>query len=79
MGLSFSLDWKPRKAENDVELDTAELEEILLRDRTLLTMDDIERVAAHFRSKIRMEKQKLEEDNGVINYMDLVRDALDEQ
>ena len=25
-----------------------------------------------------MEKQKLEEDNGVINYMDLVRDALDE-
>lgn len=77
MGLSFSLDWKPRKAENDVELDTAELEEILLRDRALLTMDDIERVAAHFRSKIRMEKQKLEEDNGVINYMDLVRDALD--
>lgn len=40
--------------------------------------DDIERVAAHFRSKIRMEKQKLEEDNGVINYMDLVRDAPDE-
>lgn len=77
MGLSFSLDWKPRKAENDAELDTAQLEEILLRDRALLTMDDIEKVASHFRSKIRMEKQKLEEDNGVINYMDLVRDALD--
>ena len=77
MGLSFSLDWKPRKAENDEELDTVQLEEILLRDRALLTMEDIEKVAAHFRSKIRMEKQKLEEDNGVINYMDLVRDALD--
>ena len=77
MGLSFSLDWKPRKAENDAELDTAELEQILLRDHTLLTMEDIEKVAGHFRSKIRTEKLRLEEDGGVINYMDLVRDALD--
>lgn len=77
MGLSFSLDWKPQKAENDAELDTAELEQILLRDRTLLTMEDIEKVAAHFRSKIRTEKRRIEEDGGVINYMELVRDALD--
>ena len=77
MGLSFSLDWKPHKAENDSELDTAELEQILLRDRSLLSMEDIERVAAHFRSRIRMEKMKVEEGNGIINYMELVRDALD--
>ena len=77
MGLSFSLDWKPRKAENDSELDTADLEQILLRDRALLTMEDIEKVAAHFRSKIRTEKLKMEENGAVINYMDLVRDALD--
>ena len=77
MGLRFSLEWKPRKAENDEELDTSELEQILLRDRDLLTTDDIEKVAAHFRSKIRTEKQKVEEADGMINYMDLVRDALD--
>lgn len=77
MGLSFSLEWKPRKAENDAELDTVELEQILLRERSLLTMEDIEKVAAHFRSKIHTEKQKLEEDGSVINYMELVRDALD--
>ena len=77
MGLSFSLDWKPHKAENDSELDTVELEQILLRDRSLLSMEDIERVAAHFRSRIRMEKMKVEEGNGIINYMELVRDALD--
>ena len=77
MGLSFSLEWKPCKAENDRELDTVELEQILLRDRALLTMEDIEKVAGHFRSKIRTEKQKLEESETVINYMDLVRDALD--
>ena len=77
MGLKFSLEWKPRSAENDMELDTAELEKILLRDRELLTMEDIEKVAGHFRSKIRMEKMRLEEDGGLINYMELVRDALD--
>lgn len=77
MGLSFSLDWKPRTAENEAELDTAELEQILLRDHNLLTTEDIGRVASHFRSKIRMEKQRLEENGGMINYMELVRDALD--
>ncbi len=77
MGLGFSLDWKPRKAENDSELDIAELEQILLRDRSLLSIEDIEKVAAHFRSRIRMEKMRVEEENGMINYMDLVRDALD--
>lgn len=77
MGLIFSLDWKPRKAENDAELDTAELEQILRRDHTILTKEDIEKVAAHFRSKIRMEKLRLEEKGDMINYMDLVRDALD--
>lgn len=77
MGLTFSLSWKPKTAENDKELDTSDLEHILLRDRELLTIEDIERVAMHFRSKIKTEKEKLLEDGGVINYMELVRDALD--
>ena len=69
MGLSFSLDWKPCKAENDMELDTAQLEQILLRDHALLTMEDIEKVAEHFRSRIRMEKLRIEEKNDIINIM----------
>lgn len=77
MGLSFSLEWKPRSAESEQELDTAELEEILLRDRDLLRVEDIEKVAEHFRSKIRMGKRQLEEADCPINYMELVRDALD--
>lgn len=43
MGLRFSLEWKPCKADNEKELDTADLEQILLRDRELLTLDDIEK------------------------------------
>lgn len=77
MGLRFSLEWKPKNAENDSELDIMELEQILLRDHDLLTMEDIEKVAGHFRSKIRMEKMRLEEEGTLINYMEMVRDALD--
>ena len=40
-------------------------------------MEDIEKVAEHFRNKIRAEKMRLEEANTTVNYMDLVRDALD--
>ncbi|MCI8416699.1 MAG: TIGR02680 family protein [Lachnospiraceae bacterium] len=77
MGLSFSLDWKPKAAQSDQEIDTVELEKLLRRDQRLLTLDDVERVAGHFRNKIRQEKQRLEETGGPVNYMELVRDALD--
>ena len=49
----------------------------MLRDRELLTVEDIEKAASHFRSKIRTEKMMLQENGGMINYMDLVRDAMD--
>ena len=77
MGLSFALDWKPRSAESDQEIDVDELEKLLLRDRKLMTQEDMDRVAAHFRSKIRQEKLRAEEAAESVNYMDLVRDALD--
>jgi hypothetical protein len=77
MGLCFSLEWTPKKADSEGEIDTSELEQILLRDQELLTVEDIGRVAAHFRSKVQAEKQKQEERGGTVNYLDLVRDALD--
>ncbi len=77
MGLSFSLEWKARSAEGEQEIDTLELEKLLRRDQSLLTSEDVERVARHFRSKIRTEKARLEENGSMINYIDMVRDALD--
>ncbi len=77
MGLSFSLEWKAKTAEGQQEIDTLELEKLLRRDQKLLTAEDVERVARHFRSKIHAEKIKVVESGGVVNYMDLVRDALD--
>ena len=77
MSLTFSLDWRAKTAEGDGELDTAELEKMLNRDRELMTAEDIERISAHFRNKIYTVKQTAEENGEVLNYSDLVREALD--
>lgn len=77
MSLTFSLDWRPKVSETEQEMDTLELEKLLNRDRELLSNEDIDKVSRHFRSKIMTEKQIKEENGEVINYADLVRDALD--
>ena len=58
MGLTFSLDWKPVDPETIDEMDIRELEKILIRDKELITAEDEERVAKHFKSIIRKEKEK---------------------
>lgn len=77
MSLTFSLDWRAKTAEGEEELDTAELEKMLNRDRELMTAEDIERISAHFRNKIYTVKQAAEENGEVLSYSDLVREALD--
>ena len=77
MSLTFSLDWRAKTADGEGELDTAELEKLLNRDRELMTTEDIERISAHFRNKIYMVKQMAEENGEVLSYSDLVREALD--
>ena len=77
MGLTFSLEWKEKTPEDIDEMDVRELEKILIRDKQLITSDDITRVSKHFRSIIQREKQQLEMNNLIVNYMELVRNALD--
>lgn len=77
MGLTFSLEWKAQKSLQNEEIDTQELEKLLNRDRNLLTKEDIEKVSAHFRSKIATARRAAEESGIVVNYSDLIRDALD--
>ncbi len=77
MSLTFSLDWRAKAADGEGELDTAELEKLLNRDRELMTTEDIEKISAHFRNKIYTVKQMAEENGEILSYADLVREALD--
>ncbi|MDD3335276.1 MAG: TIGR02680 family protein [Eubacteriales bacterium] len=77
MGLSFSLEWTPKKAENEGEMNTAKLVSFLNRDRALLTREDSQAVSTHFRAKIKAARQNAELNAQTQNYNDLIRTALD--
>ncbi len=77
MGLHFSLDWKPKKAETAEELDTVKLVSLLNKDRMLLTKQDSEMVSGHFRAKVRTARQTAIEQGMPANYADLIRTVLD--
>src|SRR5690625_7752625 len=47
-GITFSIQWKPRTAETEAELDTRDLVRLLRRDPRLLKQDDFTRVTNHF-------------------------------
>ncbi|BAQ10199.1 chromosome segregation atpase-like protein [Bacillus sp. OxB-1] len=59
-GLSFSIQWKPRSAENETELDTNELVDLLRRDPRLMKEADLNRIIEHFRSKIDRAKEEVD-------------------
>lgn len=77
MGLRFSLEWKPKKAETSEEMDTAKLVSLLNKDRLLLTKQDSEMVSGHFRAKVRNARQAAIEQGMPANYGDLIRTVLD--
>jgi uncharacterized protein (TIGR02680 family) len=77
MGLTFSLDWKAKKAVGAEELDTAQLVMLLNKDRALLTREDSQRVSTHFRSKVKAARLNAEMQDQAVNYADLIREVLD--
>lgn len=77
MGLDFALDWRPVTRLDEQELDVEELIKLFNRDRALLSIEDREKISRHFRVRIQVTKRLIEERGEVVNYADLVRDALD--
>ncbi len=59
-GLRLSLKWEPRPAQNEREMDTADLVKLLRFDRHLLRDEQIDRVIEHFRSRINWARQEAE-------------------
>ncbi|MGL4819131.1 MAG: SbcC/MukB-like Walker B domain-containing protein, partial [Bacilli bacterium] len=72
-GLRLSIRWKPRTGEHEDEMDTAELVGLLQKDAALLSEQDLTKVTKHFRSKIRMARDLMQESgdslHNVIRYV----------
>jgi uncharacterized protein (TIGR02680 family) len=76
-GLTFSLHWKPKTAEQEEELDTEELVSLLMKDPNLLKEQDMQAIARHFRAKIDRAKAELEDRQKGDTFHTIVRELLD--
>lgn len=76
-GLSFSIRWKPRTADSEMEMDTVDLVHLLRQDSKLLKEEDIDKVINHFRSKIERAKEMVGEGNEMQTLLQVLKEVLD--
>src|SRR5690606_9536845 len=76
-GINFSIQWKPKTAETEAELDTKELVELLRRNPELLRDDDVQKVINHFRSKINRAKELMELKGEGNTLLQVLKEVLD--
>jgi len=76
-GIRFSIQWKPRTAETEAELDTKELVDLLRRDARLLKEEDLDQVMNHFRSRIDRAKELIEIQGEGNSLLQVLKEVLD--
>lgn len=78
MELKFSLEWKAKEKLSENELDIKELEILLRKDVELLPSEDLEKISNHFKSKLKLIREELEENKKEENsYMAAIKKVLD--
>jgi len=76
-GLKFSIQWKPKTAEREEEMDTEDLVKLLRTDARLLRDEDMERITRHFRSKVSQAKELIEGSAFGETLHQVIKDMLD--
>ena len=76
-GLSFSLNWKPKLAIDENEIDTKEIVDILNADAGLLRQSDIKKVATHFRTKFAKAEKEFTEKGAIVPFYNIIKETLD--
>ena len=76
-GLKLSLRWRSKTAEQEDQLDTKELVELLKKDYRLMSEDEAARLSAHFRSKVAEARRNAKDSVGMISFYQIMKDTLD--
>ena len=76
-GLSFSLNWKPKLATTEEEMNTKEIVEILSSDPALLKQEDTKKVATHFRAKFKAAEKEYREKGEIVPFYNIIKENLD--
>lgn len=75
--LKFSLQWKPKLAGDEAELDTSELVHLLSGDSRILKDEDLTKIRNHFQVKINQAREQLKEHGGGESFHHLIKKMLD--
>lgn len=76
--LRFRLEWKPLSGDDDKELDTSELVDLLHSDPGLMREDDMKRLEEHFSTRIKRAREAAEAtDKDTMAYEASVQEQLD--
>lgn len=76
-GLKLKLHWKSRKAENEEELNSEKLVELLMKDLRLLNDADKKRLSTHFRSKIQSAREKALKEDSSLSFHTAMKEVMD--
>lgn len=76
-GLRLSLKWRSKTAEQEEQLDTKELVELLKRDYRSMSEEEAERLSAHFRSKVAIARRNAQDSAGMLSFYQIMKETLD--
>ena len=76
-GLKLSLRWRSRTAEQEDQLDTKDLVELLKKDYRLMSENEASRLSAHFRSKVAEARRNARDNVGMVSFYQIMKDTLD--
>ena len=68
-GLKLSLRWRSKTAEQEDQLDTKELVDLLKKDYRLMSEEEASRLSAHFRSKVAEARRNARDSAGMISFI----------
>ncbi|MCD7743713.1 MAG: TIGR02680 family protein [Lachnospiraceae bacterium] len=76
-GLKLNLRWRSRTAEQEDQLDTRELVELLKKDYRLMREEEAAKLSLHFRSKVEEARKRTRDGQGTVSFYQVMKDALD--
>ena len=76
-GLRLSLRWRSRTAENEDQLDTKELVDLLKKDYRLMREEEAAKLSRHFRSKVEEARRQAKDSGGMISFYQVMKETLD--
>ena len=76
-GLKLNLVWKKKKAEEEGQLDTSRLVELLKKDAGIMREEEIEQLSAHFQSKVEEARRRMEDVGNTKSFHGIMKEVLD--